>query len=254
VNTTLLAPASPERIPALAVAAECATCRAARTGPFCGQCGQAERHGRLTVRGIVTQAATSVVDLDRGFLHTAAALFRDPSRVIADYLAGRTVRYTNPAKYFAILVAAVVLVFAKLDYATLSVGSLDLPAAERVNAWITAHMNLFMAATVPFSALGSWWIFRRAGLNYAEHLVFNLYVYAQQFILFVVFAILGWAVGLKPAALACYTALAFAYYVWAARAAFGLGWRSALLRTLGLQLVNGLAGAVIGAAAAAMML
>lgn len=243
--------ADPGRVPALAIAAQCATCGAARSGPFCGQCGQQAREGRLSVRAMVWQAAMSVVDLDRGFLHTAVGLFRDPGRVVRDYVAGRTVSYTNPVRYFVMLLAALVLVFVRLDYATISLGShLDLPDASRVNAWISAHMNLFMAATVPFSALGSLWVFRRAGLNYAEHLVFNLYVYAQQSVCFVVLGVAGWAVGLKGAAMIAYSLASLAYYVWAARSTFGLGWGAATLRTLLLQLGSAAAGGLIGWSAA----
>lgn len=254
MHTTIPAPPAPaDRVPALAIAAECLTCGALRTGPFCSACGQAVREGRLSLRGMAAEAVSTVADLDRGFLHTAVWLFRDPARVVGDYVAGRTVNYTGPARYFVILLAAVVLVFARLDYASLSAG-LDLPDAARVNAWITAHMNLFMAATVPFSAAGSWLIFRKAGMNFAEHVVFNLYVYGQQFIAFVVLAVLGWAAGLRAEALAAYTVLSMGYWVWAAASVFRMRWKEALLRTLALQVVNLVAGGIIGAGAAVVLL
>ena len=249
-------PAEAVRIPALAIAAaaECITCGAGRAGPFCSHCGQRARDGRLTVRGVVTQTFTSIVDLDRGFLHTAVGLFRDPGRVVGDFVAGRTVNYTHPARYFVMLVAAVVLVFTRLKYADVSLVTMDLPEAERMNAWIAAHMNLFMAVTIPFSAGASRWIFRKAGMNYAEHLVFNLYVYGQQSVVFVVMAGLGWAVGMKGAAMLLYTLLSFVYYVWASAGTFRVGWAEALLRTVGMQMVSGLAGGVIGLGAALVFL
>src|SRR3712207_7726642 len=43
----------------------------------------------------------------------------------------------------------------------------------------TTWLNLIMALGVPFQAVFTRLLFRRVGYNFAEHLIFNTYVYAQ---------------------------------------------------------------------------
>jgi uncharacterized protein YacL len=59
-------------------------------------------------------------------------------------------------------------------------------------------------------------IFRRAGYNYAEHLIFNVYTGAQQCILMIAALVLGAAVGADPqVALNWSVPVVIGYFVWA---------------------------------------
>jgi len=140
-------------------APRCASCGAARTGPYCAQCGQRELRGRHTLRGMAAAFLGRVLDLDRGLLHTAHALTIRPGTVVRDYLAGRTVPYTNPVAYMLICFAAFAIASRVLGGAT---GSEDDRALT--------------ALVVPFIAAVSRLLFWRARLNYAEHLVLVLYL------------------------------------------------------------------------------
>lgn len=239
----------------------CVTCGAPRTGAYCSACGQKALDGRFTFPGVLRHLVSDALDLNRGLLFTAWSLLRDPGRAIRGYVAGQTVRYTNPVKYLLIVVTLVVIVYVQMGVLDAMIASLqpgkDLAAeiAENpMNAWMVGHLNVMMLAGLPFLAVGSWLVFRRARLHYAEHLIFNLYVYAQQSLLSLLLATPLLATGQVVPGLVVQTAITLGYYAWAAAGFFQMRPLPALLRTLGTQLLGGLlsalAGTVIGAAVA----
>jgi len=183
----------------------CASCGAARTGPYCAQCGQRELRGRHTLRGMAAAFLGRVLDLDHGLLHTVHGLTVRPGTVVRDYLAGRTVPYTNPAAYLLICFAAFAIAARVFGGAT---GSED----DRALA----------ALVVPFIAAASRLLFWRTRLNYAEHLVLVLYLLGHvALILAVLQAVLSPALrgdpGTVMSGIVVFGALGIgiAYYGWA---------------------------------------
>jgi hypothetical protein len=242
------------------VGTTCATCGALHRGDFCNACGQRAVRERFTVRGIVTHLATDAFDLNRGLLFTAVALFRRPGVVVREYVSGATVRYANPVKYLVICVALVVFATIQLGATgelaggfTGGYGVDSADRAQRVTEMLNRYMNVLMALAVPFMAAASRLFFRRAGLNYAEHLIFNLYVYAQQSLLFLPFVPL-WGVrtpGLKALPVLAYCLAMLAYYAWAATSFFGGRRVPGVLRALATQAVGGIVYAATTALAVA---
>lgn len=201
----------------------CVSCGSAEARAYCPACGQRTRPERFTVRAIVRDVVHDALNLDRGILHTAVALFRHPGLVVAEYVYGRTVRYTGPAKYFLVLAALTTLLYANTGLAEASVamygispsaasGSLQARTVEFVSTWL----NLIMALGLPFSALSTRLFFHRVGYNYAEHLIFNTYVYAQVCILFMAVMVPAYALGMGVnGAMLLYIVLSTAYTAWA---------------------------------------
>lgn len=242
----------------------CASCGTSHRGEFCNACGQRAVRGRFTVRGVVTHLATDAFDLNRGLLFTAVELFRRPGEVVREYVSGATVRYTNPVKYLVVCVALTVFLTVKVGAAgemgsgfAEGSGADSAARAQQVTELLNQYLNVLMALAVPFMAAASRLLFRRAGLNYAEHLIFNLYVYAQQSLLFLPFAPL-WGLrlpGPKSLPMLAYCLAMLVYYVWAAASFFPARGVPGALRALATQALGALAyGAAIVAAVTALML
>jgi hypothetical protein len=223
------APTAPREAPpaSLAVAtASCANCDAPLAGPFCAACGQGASPGRLTMRDLAGRLV-GAFDIDRGLLGTTAQLFRRPGAVIRDYLGGRTLPFTNPVKHFALAVSLVQLVALATGATGDFVGGLTESSgasASRVAEVLDRWFVLLAAPAVLVLAAVQRRVFRRTALHYAEHLVFALYVCAQQLLLWVV--VLPATTWPKPwstlAALAV-TIVAMLYHAWAAHGTFGEG-------------------------------
>ncbi len=81
----------------------CLNCGTELTGAYCHNCGQRATVGRLTVKTALVDDAWSAVRMDRRVWPTVFALFREPWVVIADYIHGRRVRWTQPVRLIIIL-------------------------------------------------------------------------------------------------------------------------------------------------------
>jgi hypothetical protein len=221
-------PASIATEAAAPVAGACPSCDARMTREFCAECGQRAPRGRHTLRSIAAHLLADTVNLDRGLLFTFLELFRAPGAMVRRYLRGGTVSYTNPAKYFLVIGAVTTLAYVKSGIAAevaanvaegMRAGSNgDIhPRAGAVLDFISSYFTLLLAFTLPTTALASRWVFRRAGYNYAEHLIFNTYAGAQQCVILVGAVLLGALAGGDPEAWLQWSILpATLYFAWAA--------------------------------------
>jgi len=206
----------------------CTNCGGPRAGEYCAECGQRAVRERLTVRGIARQIAHEAMNLDHGLLFTALELTRRPGAAVRDYLAGRRVPYTGPVKYFLLMVALATFASTQLGVTDEMGRELVRPmgesapvTAQQVSRFIAQWMTLLMALGVPGLAAVTRLLFSRRGNTYADHLVLNLYVYAQQSLMLAV--ALGIAAIVRlPDSLATtgWMVLAAAYYAWACTSFF----------------------------------
>lgn len=130
-------------------------------GRYCAECGQRFLDGRHSLVTLVGGAVERLASLEHGFVHTLVRLVVDPGVMIADYLAGRTVRYVHPFAYLIVGFGAFALTWGWMG------GS-----GGEMERWLLGVLVVFLAAV-------SRLVFRRAGLNYAEHLILNMFLYAQ---------------------------------------------------------------------------
>src|SRR3712207_3102709 len=80
----------------------------------------------------------------------------------------------------------------------------------------TTWLNLIMALGVPFQAVFTRLLFRRVGYNFAEHLIFNTYVYAQVCLVFLAVLVPLYAAGVSMStAMLVYMAATTAFTAWA---------------------------------------
>lgn len=241
-DATLAAPATATLSePSVAAATECVECGAPGVRAYCAACGQPAYRGRFTLKSIFTRLLAGAFDLDRGLLFTALELSRRPGEAIAAYVAGRTVRYANPVKYYLVAAAITTVVYISSGAAAASMQSFGAGGAQQARAveLMGRYLNLVMALGLPFIAAASRLLFRRAGYNLAEHLIFNTFVYAQQCLIFVVMTGAGWLAGANLNAMTTVSmAAGQVYYAWAAAGFFRVrpftaAWRSLAANLLG---------------------
>lgn len=248
----------------------CANCEAPLAGEFCARCGQGAWRGRFTLRAIFAQQVAGALDLDRGLLFTFVELFRRPGHMVRGYVRGQTVSYANPVKYFLIMGALTTLVYVKTGLAgqmadqfaqgmaTGSHGRLS-PRAGDLAEMISSYFTLLLAFTIPTAAAATRWVFRRAGYNYAEHLIFNTYTGAQQCVLIVAALVVGAAAGMDPQSVLNWSVpVILGYLVWAAVQFVGGPRLPALLRAVFAIFLSYvgffLLAAVVGGVGAAVLL
>jgi hypothetical protein len=179
--------------------AHCAACGAPLAGSFCAACGQRALDQRHTIRSLVGGAFRRLFDAESGLTHTLIQLAVNPGRVVRDYLAGRTIIYTHPVAYVIVAFAVFVVAFRWS-------GGMGGGGFERLSS-----------GTIPlFLAVASRIVFWRAGLNYAEHLIVNMFLFAQVVLIVTGALVLGYVVPESGQLMVVGGALAVAcaYVIW----------------------------------------
>ena len=226
LDTPTVSPTAPHA--AAAPAGACPACGARLAADFCGNCGQEARE-RLTLGLVLRNVVSTVFGLNRGLMHTFLSLSRNPGRVVADYVAGATVSYTNPVSYLLLCASITALLFT-------SAGGVDdfirgfadgysgapAPGAADALRRVAAHASIIVALVVPVTAVFSRSVFTRSEYNFAEHLVFNAYVLAQGALGVTVLDVLARSL-VRPESTAgnatgvVIAIIGIGYYAWAAR-------------------------------------
>ena len=95
----------------------CLNCGAplADGGKYCHQCGQAAHTQRLTAKNFVAEAFMRLTRLNKGVVFTCCNLLVRPWHVIAGYIRGRRVIYTDPVQLLLVLTFLTVALGSMLD-------------------------------------------------------------------------------------------------------------------------------------------
>lgn len=171
----------------------CANCHENATGTYCSVCGQKANAERLNTADLLQSGLRTILEMDSKIWITFRDLFRNPGKVALNYISGARIRYINPVKMFFATVAvsvALTLWFGELDASLQDMTAAQEPFAEldrRHGSDIAGFMaempwvlqNLIQLAAlmvVPLFSLFLWLQHRKRGRNYAETLVFGLYL------------------------------------------------------------------------------
>lgn len=183
------------------------------TDHYCRNCGAKVINERLTVKNILQNVSVQFFNYDSKLIKTFMHLITQPETVIVGYINGVRKRYINLLQYFAIALTITGLQFFIFNTffdnpfgfkaESFGVGS-DVPnpkSIEKYLANVSLVMNnyysLIYILSIPFSALGSWFVYKiyEKRYNFAEHIVINTFYSAQLLIvlafLAIVFGIFG---------------------------------------------------------------
>jgi len=173
----------------------CLNCNEPLQGNFCIHCGQSAKTHRFTIKHIFTKDVIfAIFHVNRGLLFSIKELFTRPGHSVREYVSGKRVTHLN---YFTLLVI-VLLIFSLVEHLTpfhfADLIETDKEILERFEALLKKYPKVIYMGIIPFYALFSFLIFKRANQNYAEHFVLNtfkvsaLLVINTVFILFATFS------------------------------------------------------------------
>ncbi len=161
-------------------------------GRFCGTCGQDNGRLRLEARGVLLDVLQNFVGWNSALVNTMRGLLTAPGQMVVEYVEGKRRRYVNPAK-FCLLSSA-------LWYLAMNLGGLDALSASGIrmtatlaseedkaltaalSAFIGRNLELLQYLSLPLLATYLRFTFRRAGRNFAECLVFVLYLFGLRYL------------------------------------------------------------------------
>jgi hypothetical protein len=134
---------------------------------FCIHCGQRTDTARLNFSDVVRDLMHSFVNVERSAFAFAGALVFRPGRLAREYVDGKRRRYYGPFATLAVLVGATALAIDLSGFQVLAQDGL----AAGPEGFLQRHFNLVLLAQLPLLGALCALLFRRAHLNWCEHMV-----------------------------------------------------------------------------------
>jgi hypothetical protein len=161
---------------------------------FCPHCGQPSHVHRLNFGHLVHEVVHFFTHADKGIFYLVRMLAVRPGVVAREYIRGKRKKYFNPLNFFLIVVG--LFVFAQTTFRPM--GKIDMTAAkqqiakipdestrtrrlakleraEKATNFMAQYSNYINMAVTPLVSLIFFLAFYRAGYNFTEHLVANMY-------------------------------------------------------------------------------
>jgi hypothetical protein len=192
----------------IATGTVCKNCEITFEGKYCPTCSQKADTHRFTIKHILHDFFHAFTHTDKGILYLIRELFVRPGKVALEYNAGKRKKYFSPITFLLITMAIWIFLSQKTDFngatlrATQSLSDQvekqsgkENDATERFqeieNKSKALHENskLLVMLLIPAFALLTWLFFKRSGFNYAENLIFNIFLQGQTNVFFIIFCI-----------------------------------------------------------------
>lgn len=170
----------------------CLNCAAVVTGKFCSHCGQSIDTHRFRPKYVFTHDfLKKVFYFDQGLFYSIKELFTRPGHSVREYVEGKRVKHLP---YISLIIA--LIVFFKIieditpfHYAELTEENKEL--MDFVEQKIKHNAKVYYLSLIPFYALFSFLLFRKAKFNYSEHFVINTFRTAAFLFLNIIFLIIA---------------------------------------------------------------
>jgi hypothetical protein len=154
---------------------DCLNCNTAIVNNFCPFCGQKSSTKRFSMKHfVIHDFIHGVFHLDKGFLYTLKELVTRPGHSVREYIQGKRVDHFNYFTGFLLLLAVGHFIG---SYSQIT--GADLFENGKMSGFHKVAKDFakfILLVTVPFYSLVSYTIFKKAKLNYIEHLVSNMYL------------------------------------------------------------------------------
>ena len=162
---------------------KCIHCGQEGTGSFCSNCGQSFSVKRLSIKNMIHEVAHFFTHFDKGLPFTIKKLAITPGAMQREYVDGYRQKYQKPFSTFFLCatIAALALYWFNIWLKNFYDAGDPLEAAFFHRYWVILQVCL-----LPFYAFITWAFFKNSGMNFAEIVVLQLYLFSFLFLVLVV--------------------------------------------------------------------
>ena len=165
-------------MPEIQRVSECQNCGVPLAGPYCSQCGQRGRYGRLRLGQIIHDLREDLVCGDFSFMQTVKGMALAPGRTCQEYVQGKRKKLVNPLKFcfwtLALLISCTYFLGLEMDLGLSDTVLDDLGdeelqrSSDLTSDLVLKHIKTLFFFAVPVFALFLFLLFRRKGFNFTE--------------------------------------------------------------------------------------
>ena len=208
----------------------CQNCFTPLVGHYCSECGQKSTDTKYTLKSMVTDLFFSAFHVEKkGLFHSVRELTLRPGIAIKKVLMGQRQYLYPPFKYLVLLGAIVIIFSLRYKFFHNEFTAIE---EDELPSWIyltheyrTYLTNFFRFAedeatllniiTIPVFALFSWAFLSGGKYNFAENLILNTFITAQQLLFLITLVpFLEIMPGEKVLLIQIYSAATMLYNIW----------------------------------------
>lgn len=170
----------------------CLNCGRTISENYCPNCGQKTDTHRYSFKHLIEHDFIhGIWHVDKGILYTLKELFTRPGHRIREYIQGKRKGLFN---FFTLLVIILAVSHFIGQYSNVKVFDLFSESVKSttdvLSDYSKKYPKLFVLISIPFYSISSFLWFRKAKLNFIEHLVLNAYKTTFDAIIGLVFIII----------------------------------------------------------------
>ena len=170
----------------------CLNCNNEIIDKYCESCGQkSTTHRYSLIHFIEHDFVHGVWHVDKGILYTIKALFTRPGHSVREFIQGKRARLFNFVTLIMIILTVSTLLAPYIHIRLTDIMPKNIQATMgEIEKFSTKYPKLMVLILIPFYSLFSFVWFKKAKLNYSEHLVLNSYKTSVELIIGLLFSIL----------------------------------------------------------------
>ena len=176
----------------------CKNCNQHVTEKYCSHCGQQLYKKSLTVKMVFADLIQALFSWESTLIVTLKGLLTSPGELVKSYLSGKRKSYFAPVQFFLMFMTLYLLVmnffgeqFFQMINTGLQLEQKDLNRTEVIQNLVRDNQNILYFILTPIVALFIKTFFRKLNYNYAELLVFSLFIMGVGFFLSTIIVILS---------------------------------------------------------------
>jgi hypothetical protein len=155
--------------------AKCLNCDTSLKGKFCSNCGQKADSHRITVKHFLAHDIIhGVWHFENKILYTIKQTLLRPGYAAIEYIHGKRIKYYNVFYISAVLVGISLFLsnYSNEYYdKVFHVKTTYDPSFHKLDSIVAHYQKIISLCFIPFAAINSYFLFRKARLNLPEHLI-----------------------------------------------------------------------------------
>ncbi len=171
----------------------CKNCNTSLIGEYCHKCSQPKDTHRINIHFLWHDIQHGLLHIDKGILYTARELFTRPGHTIRAFLEGKRVQHFKPLS-LVIVLAGVYGFLSHYFHINMLANNISVSGSgedyiktkemvDSISEWLATHYSIFAIAQIPVYSIATFLAFRKAGYNFIEHLVLNMFLTGQRLLL-----------------------------------------------------------------------
>lgn len=177
---------------------KCPNCGNEFTKNYCNNCGQKFIKGNLTIRMVLSDFIQNVFLFDSTLYRTLIGLLISPGKLVTSYIEGKRKKYLQPFQFFLLFMTIDLLILSFLGdnffesiNNSFQLGTEGMTKALFAQSLVRKYLNILYFILTPIIAFYIHILYKKIKYNYAEKLIFSIYIMGISFLLSSIAILLG---------------------------------------------------------------